>query len=77
MNCHLIPRDDERLHHRSTDCWCAPRVDVIDPDTGTPWASGGARVVHNAADCREIVEQVTGEGYGGWSLFIGDTEDGA
>lgn len=43
-------------------CWCCPRVEWIDKDTGMPWASGdGPLVVHFAEDCRETSEQVTGE----------------
>jgi hypothetical protein len=72
MNVHVLPRDDERPHQRTATCWCNPHVDWIDPDTGMPWASGGCRVIHNAADCREVVEWATRERYGGWEVLMGD-----
>jgi len=60
INC--VPRNDERAHVLAVDCWCQPRVEWLDPDTGLPWASGnGPLVIHNAADCREASENVTGE----------------
>lgn len=61
MSVHTIPLNDEREHAPETDCWCEPRVEWVDPETGLPWAEGGALVIHNAADCREVAEAVTGE----------------
>jgi hypothetical protein len=62
MPVHVIPLNDEQEHEKSTSCWCEPTVNWIDPDTNRPWANGSCMVVHNAADCREFSEQVTGEG---------------
>lgn len=61
MGVHTIPLNDEREHEQTTDCWCDPTVIWIDPKTGLPWANGGPMVVHNAADCREACELITGE----------------
>lgn len=58
---HAVPRNDEREHDLTQTCWCEPRVEWIDPDTGLPYSHPAApMVVHNSADCREVVEQVTG-----------------
>ena len=61
MSVHVIPQNDERPHCIFYECWCNPRVEWLDPETNLPWANGSCRVIHNAADCREISEQVTGE----------------
>ena len=45
---HVLPQNDEREHLLSEFCWCEPRNDA-------------GVMVHNAADCREISERVTGE----------------
>lgn len=45
---HVTPIDDEMEHADSVNCWCGPTVD----------RSEGAEVcIHNAADCRELIEQ--------------------
>lgn len=54
---HIIPLNDEIEHEESTACPCSPRVDWVDPETGDPWPNAAGMVVHNAADCREVVEQ--------------------
>jgi hypothetical protein len=68
----IVPRNDERRHELVTTCWCNPRVDWLDPDTGLPWVSGmGPRVIHNAADSRETSEEITGESMApgkGWEI---------
>jgi hypothetical protein len=61
MTVHVVPRNDERQHAHSLECWCKPRVDWVDPDNGQPWPRGGPRVLHHAADCRETCEELTGE----------------
>jgi len=56
-----VPVNDERQHEITVTCWCEPRVEWLDPDTGLPWASGkGPMVVHRSADCREVCEDLTG-----------------
>lgn len=58
---HVVPLNDERQHDLSGDCWCEPLVEWIDPETGQPWACGTARAIHDAADCREVSEEITDE----------------
>lgn len=58
VNC--IPLNDEREHEESTTCWCEPRVEWLDPETGMPYPNGPG-IYHNAADGREACEEVTGE----------------
>lgn len=60
MSVHVMPINDERSHSCSADCWCSPRVEYLDPATNLPYPRG-PMVVHNAADCREVSERVTGE----------------
>lgn len=59
LNC--APLNDDREHEIGANCWCGPQVLWLDPDTGLPWENPDANpfVVHNAADCRELVEQLT------------------
>ncbi len=64
MNVHCVPLNDEREHDLDPECWCDGLVEWLDPETGMPWAAGGYRMIHNAADCRECAEVVTGEGMG-------------
>jgi hypothetical protein len=47
---HLYPLHDEREHvvGDTTTCWCDPRLDTD---------SAQLIVIHNPADCRELVEQ--------------------
>lgn len=61
MSVHTVPMNDEREHVLSAECWCEPRVlwtrvEWTEPDTGLPRAAGGAIIVHNSADCRELGE---------------------
>lgn len=56
MSVHCVPLNDEKEHILSPDCWCDGLVEWLDPDTGLPWAAGGYRMIHNAADCRELAE---------------------
>lgn len=52
---HVYPKNDERPHDtESTACPCHPRVEFYDPDTGIAYRE--ALVIHNAFDCREVVE---------------------
>jgi len=55
---HVIPLNDEKDHEYSTTCDCSPHVDWNDPETGEAFAS--PMVIHNAFDCRELIEQVQG-----------------
>ena len=53
---HVYPVNDEREHElEGTMCPCGPRVEWSDPKTGAAYAE--ALVIHNAFDCREIVEE--------------------
>jgi len=56
MSVHCVPRNDEREHIFSDRCWCGGLVEWLDPETNLPWAAGGYRMIHNAADCRELAE---------------------
>lgn len=38
------------------ECWCRPRIEWQDPETGEIYP-GGPLVIHNAADCRELIER--------------------
>ena len=55
----VIPLNDEREHVHSTECWCEPFVEWADPVDGIVHENGPV-IVHNAADCREACEEVTG-----------------
>lgn len=66
MSVHVVPIKDERPHIPSLNCWCKPKVLWKDPDTGQIYSS--PMVVHNASDCREVVEWATNESYGGWEV---------
>jgi hypothetical protein len=57
----IIPVNDERPHEKSSECWCNPRVEWISPKDGLPYQRG-PMIVHNSADCREVVERAIGEG---------------
>lgn len=59
MALHVIPINDEKEHEHS-DCWCEPRTEWQDPETGAIYPRG-PMVVHNAADHREACEVVTGD----------------
>jgi hypothetical protein len=63
MAVHVHPQNDERQHQLDTvgECWCDPRVEWLDPDTGQVWAKSAPRVIHNAADCREYAEELDGK----------------
>lgn len=52
---HVLPINDEREHEETTTCWCEPLVEWSNPKTGEAYSEG--LVIHNAADCREIIEQ--------------------
>ena len=54
MAVHVVPVNDLRQHTLSALCWCAPRVDWRDPETGEHYRT--PMITHNAADHREIVE---------------------
>jgi hypothetical protein len=47
---HVYPLNDEREHDTgdTTTCWCDPTLDTDNPEM---------IVIHNAADCRELIEQ--------------------
>ena len=46
---HIYPVGDEKEHDiESTTCWCEPKIE---------WDHPEPLVIHNAADCREIVEE--------------------
>jgi hypothetical protein len=53
---HIYPVNDEQEHDlEGTMCPCNPRVEWADPETGEAYSE--ALVIHNAIDCREIVEE--------------------
>lgn len=70
MPWHVVPVNDEAPHDMSAECKCGPRLEWADPDTGEPYALGPL-VVHEAFDCRQVSEEVTGEAVSeeqGWEL---------
>lgn len=72
----VLPLNDDREHDLCTACWCEPRVEWAHPDTGAIYGNGPL-VVHNAADCREACEVVTGESLAPekrWH-FVSDDDD--
>lgn len=53
---HVYPLNDEQPHElEGTMCHCGPRVLWSDPETGEAYSE--VLVIHNAFDCREIVEE--------------------
>ena len=53
---HIYPLNDEQPHElEGTTCHCGPRVEWSNPETGE--AYNESLVIHNAFDCREIVEE--------------------
>lgn len=44
---HVLPLGDLKVHRLSAACWCQPRQEYY----------AHTRVIHNAADGRELVEQ--------------------
>lgn len=53
---HVYPLNDEQEHElEGTMCHCNPTVEWADPVTGEPYSE--ALVIHNAFDCREVIEQ--------------------
>lgn len=57
MAVHVIPLNDLKEHTTDAECACSPLVEWIDPETNLPWANGSCKVVHNAFDKREVVEE--------------------
>ena len=59
MAVHVYPVNDERPHDLTypgaAPCWCQPRIEWLDPETGRAWPRGPV-VIHSSEDCREIVE---------------------
>jgi hypothetical protein len=45
----IIPVEDTWEHIESSECWCAPRVELIE---------GSELIIHNADDCREMFENI-------------------
>lgn len=60
MAVHVLPLNDDREHTTEGQCWCQPEMRWQDAETGEIYANG-PMVIHNAADCREVSELVTGE----------------
>lgn len=56
---HVYPRNDEREHVLSAECWCQPDVEYVHPETGEVYEY--PMHTHHSADCREVSEAVTGE----------------
>ena len=51
---HVLPINDTREHEEGTICWCEPCVEFRHPETGVAYTE--PLVIHNAADCRDVVE---------------------
>lgn len=71
MSIHIVPQADEQEHVLDDQCSCKPVVEWQDPETGEVW--GTAHVIHNAFDCREAAEQVTGDTMApgkGWEVIV-------
>jgi len=49
---HVLPLDDTREHVERADCWCGPKVEKVETNTGG-W---GYVVTHKSADGRELLE---------------------
>lgn len=58
INC--VPENDDREHEHSQSCWCNPSVRWKDDD-GKIYPNGPI-VIHEAADQRQVVERLIGEG---------------
>jgi hypothetical protein len=55
---HVVPINDLREHDdRTRICWCAPRVEVRDPETGDAYPGRCALVTHVSMDGRELIER--------------------
>lgn len=68
----VIPLNDDKEHLHNGQCWCGPKVEWQDPETGEIYANGPS-VVHNSEDCREVVENLLQEGVGEdkqWATII-------
>jgi hypothetical protein len=60
MSTHVVPENDERRHIEDVYCWCEPIVLYRDEDTGEEY-DDPPKVLHHAADCREVCEALTNE----------------
>lgn len=56
---HIVPINDLAPHDDSgvCTCWCQPRVETLDPQTGASYPEGAHLVIHHSADGRELVER--------------------
>ena len=55
---HVVPVNDLREHEDLTRiCWCEPRVEVRDPETGDDYRGRCALVTHVSMDGRELIER--------------------
>ena len=67
----VVPLNDEKNHDLSAQCWCDPEVEWQCLDTKEIYVNGPI-IIHNAADCRETVEYLLGEGSDSlknWAIF--------
>ena len=55
MALHVLPLDDLREHEETATCWCQPRVETVDPETGEAYEQ--PLIVHNSLDARELIER--------------------
>ena len=54
---HILPIGDLREHvDTGRTCWCGPRVETTNPETGAPYVAGYYVVIHQALDGRDLVE---------------------
>ena len=55
MAYHVLPIDDLREHEETATCWCQPRVETHDLETGEDYTE--PLIIHNSLDGRELVEE--------------------
>lgn len=60
IESHIIPDNDMELHIRCSECPCHPLLDEVD-----------GFYTHNAWDCREAYERMSGKGKPGkgWTMY--------
>ena len=50
-NWHILPVNDIKKHIQHEECWCDPRIEVMD--------NGDRLVIHNSKDQREfLIERI-------------------
>lgn len=75
---HIVPQNDDRKHLLEVYCWCDPLVRDRNPMTGERHDEDGPILLHQAEDCREYAEAITGELLAqdkGWIILIQQVPD--